>query len=110
MPKCLGDTLVASDTSRSQPVPVGQTKLEQLLSIADDIVAVIDWFKSTKNTNTTTDITFDLPDTQDKDHRQSLRFNPEVWKMFKEFCTKHKQYSERDLLNQAVVDFVRRHS
>lgn len=41
--------------------------------------------------------------------RTTVRVNEEILERFKAFCDNHKEYTQKDLLGQALLEFIERH-
>lgn len=41
--------------------------------------------------------------------RTTVRVNEEILNIFKSFCDRHKEYTQKDLLSQALLEFVQRY-
>ncbi|MGL5152986.1 MAG: hypothetical protein ACRC7N_20705 [Clostridium sp.] len=55
------------------------------------------------------DIIIHLPQEEDKSFKASLRVNKVVLEQFKVFCNNHKEFSQKDLLSMAMVEYINKH-
>lgn len=51
-------------------------------------------------------ISIELPIETIKDFRTTIRVNNVVWEQFKEFSQEHKEFTQRDLLSMALLDYI----
>lgn len=54
-------------------------------------------------------INIELEEETDFNFRTTVRVNNVVWNRFKKFIDKHKEFTQKDLLSQAISDFMNRY-
>lgn len=85
-------------------------KLNNLIDRYDEIIKMIDWFENDKNeTIVSKGIKINLPEEINKNYRKTIRINDTVWNKFSIFCNSHKEFKERDLLSQALLEYMSNH-
>ncbi len=82
----------------------------------ENIMKMLKWFESddrsmTKDIPTIIEvidegIKIELPEDIDKDYRTTVRVNKEIWSRFKSFTEKNKQFTQKNLLSQALKEFI----
>lgn len=50
-----------------------------------------------------------LPVDTDSNFKTSIRVNKVVWEMFKEFCSENKQFKQKELISQALLDIINKY-
>ena len=87
--------------------------LLELSSNHDKIMEVITWFESDKDKTNVIEvregIKIDLPKETDMEFRKTVRINDTVWKQFSEFCKEHKEFKQKDLHSQALLDYIEKY-
>lgn len=80
----------------------------------DKIMEMITWFQSDKDKTNVIEVTegikIDLPEETDKEFRKTIRINDVVWEQFSEFCDKHKEFKQKDLHSQALLEYIKKYS
>lgn len=91
--------------------------LDFLLSNIDNIKLMLNTFNEqyAKGYVSTDDknswgIKIELPIEGDKNFRTTVRVNDVVWKQFDEFCSKHSEFTKRDLISMALREYINNHS
>lgn len=51
-----------------------------------------------------------LPVENDKNFKASIRVNDVIWSQFKDFCKDHKQFTQKELISQALLDYMTRNN
>lgn len=69
---------------------------------------IIEQFAS-NNLESKNRIEIQLPLENDSNYKTSIRVNKVVMEQFREFCNKHKEFTGKDLLSMALVEFMSRH-
>lgn len=72
----------------------------------DTLKSMIKWFKDKENTIDR--IVIDLPDAADK--RTTILINEIIYNQFNQFCNNHKEYSKKDLMAMALLEYIRKYS
>ncbi len=54
-------------------------------------------------------ITIELPFEEEKDFRKTYRVNKIIAKQFEDFCNQHKEYKVKDLLSQALKEYMEKY-
>ncbi|WP_373845533.1 hypothetical protein [Clostridium sp.] len=80
----------------------------------DKIMEMITWFKGDKDETNVIEvregININLPAETDKEFRKTIRVNDVVWEQFSEFCDKHKEFKQKDLHSQALLEYIKKYS
>ena len=88
--------------------------LKTLISNFDVLLEIIKVYKAkVDGVNAPTDtkfITIELPFEEEKDYRKTYRVNKVIAKQFEEFCNEHKEFTVKDLLSQAMKEFMGKYS
>lgn len=89
------------------------SRLIKLCNNYDKIIDVIEWFENDKDKTNVIEVVqgikINLPEEKDTNFRKTLRVNDEVWKQFSKFCDCHKEFTQKDLLSQAILDYMENH-
>ena len=88
------------------------TKQQKYLnSNFDVLMEMIEAYKVNKNTVTTdkTEIIVELPLDQSKEFKTSIRVNKVIWEQFKEFCKSNKNYTQKDLVSMAMLEYMQKY-
>jgi hypothetical protein len=99
--------LVISDNLKSN--------LANLAENYEEITQMLEWFRCDDNHHTNVievverGIKIELPKETVPDFRTTIRANDIVWSDFKKFCDTHKEFTQKDLLSQALVEFMNKH-
>ena len=80
-------------------------KVADLVEDYDTLKNMIKWFKDKENTIDR--IVIDLPEAKDK--RTTILINEIVYNKFDEFCNRHKEYSKKDLMAMALLEYMRKY-
>lgn len=79
-----------------------------LMNNFDIIMEIVDQYKNT-NVVQKDGIVVQLPFEEDKLYKTSLRINKIVLDNFKEYCNRHKEFTQKDLLSMALVEYMDNH-
>lgn len=74
------------------------------------LVEMIEQYKKHNDVVQAKDIVVQLPVENDGKYKISLRVNKVVMEQFKEFCNKHKQFTQKELISQALLNFMKQYS
>ena len=88
------------------------TKQQKYINTNFDIlVEMIEAYKVNKNTITTdkTEIIVELPLDESKEFKTSIRVNKFIWEQFKEFCKSNKNYTQKDLVSMAMLEYMQKY-
>lgn len=88
------------------------TKQQKYINTNFDIlVEMIEAYKVNKNTITTdkTEIIVELPLDESKEFKTSIRVNKVIWEQFKEFCKSNKNYTQKDLVSMAMLEYMQKY-
>lgn len=89
------------------------SRLIKLCNNYDKILDVIEWFENDRDKTNVIEVVqgikINLPEEKDTNFRKTLRVNDEVWKQFSKFCDGHKEFTQKDLLSQALLDYMENH-
>ncbi|MEG1287644.1 MAG: hypothetical protein RSD13_06280 [Clostridium sp.] len=83
-------------------------KLNDILSNYNILMDIIEDYKNNVRDISST-IEIRVPIEDDKSYKTSLRVNKVVLEQFKEFCSKHKEFSQKDLLSMALIEYMENH-
>lgn len=72
------------------------------------LVEIIEQYKKA-NVVQRGDIVVQLPFEEDKSYKISMRVNKTVMDQFKEFCNDNKNFSQKELLSMAMVEYMNNH-
>lgn len=83
------------------------SQLQDVISNYSIIMQMVEMFKQSNKINTNNkNIVIELPIEDDKAFKASYRVNKTVNEQFKEFCQEHKEFTAKDLLSQAMKEFM----
>lgn len=68
-----------------------------------------DWIGIDSPSEKCNHIKIELPFETVKDFRTTIRVNNVAWDQFKEFCNNHKEFTQRDLLSQALIEYMHKY-
>lgn len=90
--------------------------LKNLIGLSENynkIMEMITWFESDKDKTNAIEvregIKIELPDEIDKEFRKTIRVNDVVWERFSEFCDKNKEFKQKDLHSQALLEYIKKY-
>ena len=89
-------------------VPVEKENYKKLMSNFDILMEMIEKYKKS-NEIPLSDIVVHLPYEEDKTYKTSIRIHKEVFEDFKLFCSKHKEFSQKDLISMALVEYMEKY-
>lgn len=84
-------------------------QLHDFINNYDIIMKMVHMFNQNKQINSE-NITIELPFEDDKTFKASYRVNKTINEQFKEFCKKHTEFTAKDLLSQALKEFMEKYS
>lgn len=94
---------------RLKSYSVGQIESKDYINNNLDVLAeIIENYKS-NNYIDKSNIVVELPTENDKNFKASVRINDIVWDRFKSFCKDHKQFTQKELASQALLDYIEKH-
>ena len=77
------------------------------------LVEIIESYKSQRYkqevTNNKDEIIVELPLDSTKEFKTSIRVNKVVWEEFKEFCKNNKNYTQKDLVSMAMLEYMNKY-
>lgn len=84
--------------------------LQEFISNYSVIMQMVNMFKQNNKLNTENkNIVIELPFEDDKTFKASYRVNKTINEQFKEFCKEHKEFTAKDLLSQALKEFMNKY-
>lgn len=89
-------------------VPVEKENYKKLMSNFDILMEMIEKYKK-NNEIPVSDIVVQLPYESDKNYKASIRIHKEVFEEFKVFCSKHKEFSQKELISMALVEYMEKY-
>ena len=83
---------------------------EKINSIIDNFDVLMNIIEEYKKTNVvyTGGIVVQLP-AEEKDYKTSVRVNQKVMDKFREFCESHREFTQKELLSMALLEYIERH-
>ena len=85
-------------------------KYRGLFTKYDVLMKMIEEYEMTGSQNVTRDIlTIELPHETKTETRATFRINDVVYQRFKEFADKHKQFTVKELISQALLEFMEKY-
>lgn len=82
-------------------------QLQDFISNYKIIMQMVDMFKQNNQLGAENkNIIIELPFEDDKTFKASYRVNKTINEQFKEFCKEHKEFTAKDLLSQALKEFM----
>ena len=86
-------------------------QLQDFINNYKIIMQMVDMFKQNNKLDIENkSITIELPFEDDKSFKASYRVNKTINEQFKEFCKKHTEFTAKDLLSQALKEFMEKYS
>lgn len=106
------NSLIPEDAS--EELNIIKTKMLGLTESFEDIQEMVAWYKSGgANRNNIIEVVegikIQLPEDADPSYRTTIRVNKTVYDSFQEFCKDNEEFKAKDLLSQALLDFIARH-
>lgn len=83
-------------------------KYKQLISNFNVLMEIIEKYKN-NNEIPKSDIVIQLPHESDKNYKTSLRIHKEVFEEFKLFCSKNKEFTQKELISMALVEYMEKY-
>lgn len=88
--------------------------MKNLVDLSDNyekIINVLNWFENDRNKTNVIEVVqgikIELPEEKNKEFRKTIRINDVVWEQFSEFCTNHREFTQKDLLSQALLEYIK---
>lgn len=103
---------------KGQSLVINNNLKENIIDLAenrDEIIEMLNWFKrNDKNMSNVIEvieqgIKIDLPEEIKTNYRTTFRVNDVVWKRFKQFTEKHSEFTAKNLLSQALIEYMNKH-
>ena len=69
---------------------------------------MIEEYKKT-NVIHTCGIVVQLPSEENGDYKTSVRVNKKVMDQFREFCESHKEFTQKELLSMALLEYIEKY-
>jgi len=86
------------------------SQLQDFISNYKIIMQMVDMFKQNNQLGAENkNIVIELPFEDDKTFKASYRVNKTVNEQFKEFCKEHREFTSKDLLSQALKEFIQKY-
>lgn len=87
------------------------SQLNDFISNHKIIMQMVNMFKENNKIDANNkNIIIELPFEDDKTFKASYRVNKTINEQFKEFCKEHKEFTAKDLLSQALKEFIDKYS
>lgn len=90
-------------------VPLEKENYSKLMSNFDILMEMIEKYKK-NNEIPKSDIVVQLPYESNKNYKTSIRIHKEVFEEFKLFCSKHKEFSQKELISMALVEYINKYN
>lgn len=81
----------------------------ELMSNFNVIMEMVEQYKKS-SVLPTGGIVIQLPYEETKDYKTSIRVNKTIMEQFREFCDKHKEFSQKELISAALMEFMDRYN
>ena len=81
---------------------------KQLISNFDVLMEIIEKYKN-NNEIPKSDIVIQLPYESDKNYKTSIRIHKEVFEEFKLFCSKNKEFTQKELISMDLVEYMEKY-
>lgn len=94
---------------KDNAVPLEKENYKKLMSNFDILMEMIEKYKK-NNEIPKSDIVVQLPYESDKNYKTSIRIHKEVFEEFKLFCSKHKEFSQKELISMALVEYMNKYN
>lgn len=86
-------------------VPLEKENYKKLMSNFDILMEIIEKYKK-NNEIPVSDMVVQLPCENDKNYKVSIRIHKEVFEEFKVFCSNNKQFSQKELISMALIEYM----
>lgn len=87
------------------------SQLQDFISNYKIIMQMVDMFKQNNQLGAENkNIVIELPVEDDKTFKASYRVNKTINEQFKQFCKEHSEFTAKDLLSQALKEFVEKYN
>lgn len=100
-------------------IELKENDIIELVDRKEEIFKMLDFFKNmsdrmgddlSDNINDSNNgITINLPNPGNNQFKATIRLNDVVWEQFREFAKKYPFFTTKDLVSQALVDFMNKH-
>ena len=108
-----GDIIQMISETKSQSVTVSPSDNEKFLGLISNyelIMKMLDDYKNNEDSfNKNNGLVVELPAEKKKDFRITLRLNDVIYEEFKEFADKNKQFTVKELVSQALKEFIKKY-
>lgn len=98
---------------KSQSITVSPSDKEKFLGLISNYELIMNMLDNYKNNedkfNRANGLVVELPVEKKKDFRITLRLNDVVYEEFKEFADKNKQFTVKELVSQALKEFIQKY-
>lgn len=94
---------------KDNALPLEKGNYKKLMSNFDVLMEMIEKYKKT-NEVPVSDIVVQLPYESDKNYKTSIRIHKEVFEEFKLFCSKHKEFSQKELISMALLEYMNKYN
>lgn len=101
-----------NEYSNSNPLVVPADKTERILKLVDqqpELEELLQWWRNEKNIIEIPKITLDKVELTGQIIGKTFKTYKNVIDKFLEFCDKHKEYMQRDLVSQALLEYVQKY-
>lgn len=111
---CITDVIIPEAEIAIGDADVLKANIIELAADYDEIKDMLEWYRSgavSKGSiiEVVEGIKIQLPEDPNPSFRTSIRVNSKVYEMFTEFAKDNKEFTSKDLLSQALLDFISRH-
>ncbi|MDU1404201.1 MAG: hypothetical protein E6920_20105 [Clostridium sp.] len=105
-------TQIINETN-TQSITVSPSDNEKFLGLISNyelIMKMLDNYKNNEDSfNKSNGLVVELPVEQKKDFRVTLRLNDVIYEEFKEFADRNKQFTVKELVSQALKEFIQKY-
>lgn len=119
----INKTLVISEKLNNKENDISQTfvtdkdlikKLKGLSDNYNKIIDVLNWYENDKDKTNVIEviqgIKITLPEEEDIMFRKTIRINDKIWEQFSKFCDEHKEFTQKDLVSQALFEYMQKYN
>lgn len=91
-------------------ITADKEQFKNLMSNYNILMEMVEHYKKSKVVPGDHNIIIELPHEEDKKAKYTLRLNDVVFKQFQEFCNKNKQFTQKELISMALLEYMKNHS
>ncbi|WP_052302937.1 hypothetical protein, partial [Clostridium butyricum] len=108
-----GNSTQIINETKAQSIMVSPSDNEKFLGLISNyelIMKMLDNYKNNEDSfNKSNGLVVELPVEKKKDFRVTLRLNDVIYEEFKEFADRNKQFTVKELVSQALKEFIQKY-